>query len=120
MSFQSGTFKAFAESYLIARAPTFEKGKELEEGWNAMLTARTLWRGLERMSTIVDEEMYGLAMTNGAARTVSRAQISAEVIKHMEAKAGVVGVLSPPAAKLPQQAQREHDSSKWTGFLPIT
>ena len=33
-------FRSFAERYIIARAPEFTKGKELEEGWQAIQDAK--------------------------------------------------------------------------------
>ena len=37
-------FRSFAERYIIARAPEFTKGKELEEGWQAIQDAKKLYQ----------------------------------------------------------------------------
>jgi hypothetical protein len=37
-------FRSFAERYIIARAETFTKGKELEEGWQAIQDAKKLYQ----------------------------------------------------------------------------
>src|ERR1700688_1985366 len=46
-------FRSFAERYLIARAETFEPGKELEQGWQTIMDAKKLYQMMARAS--VDE-----------------------------------------------------------------
>jgi hypothetical protein len=43
-------FRSFMERYLIERASSFTKGNELEDAWNAMLDAQTLYKKMAGMS----------------------------------------------------------------------
>ena len=48
-------FRSFAERYIIARAPEFTKGKELEEGWQAIQDAKKLYQMTANSSRDAEE-----------------------------------------------------------------
>ena len=48
---QYDRFRSFAERYIIARAAEFTKGKELEEGWQAIQDAKKLYQMTADAST---------------------------------------------------------------------
>lgn len=43
-------FRSFAERYVIARAPEFDKSTEQADAWEALLNARTIYEQIADMS----------------------------------------------------------------------
>lgn len=48
-------FRSFCERYLIARAEHFAKGREEEDAWECMQTARAIYNRLNGFSAPFDE-----------------------------------------------------------------
>lgn len=48
-------FRSFAERYLVARASSFRVGHEEEDGWKAILDAKTLYNMVDQVSRGVDK-----------------------------------------------------------------
>ena len=47
-------FRSFAERYVIERAASFRKGFEKEDGWEAIQTARSLYKMIEGVGHNMD------------------------------------------------------------------
>jgi hypothetical protein len=49
-----GGFKSFAEQYVLARAPTFERGSEGKDAFNAMLDAERVYKRITQQARSLD------------------------------------------------------------------
>ena len=51
-------FRSFAERYVIERAASFRAGFEKEDGWEAIQTARSLYKMIEGVGQTANREYY--------------------------------------------------------------
>lgn len=49
MDNETHRFRSFAERYIVARAEHFKPGHEKEDGWDAILQAKTLYKSIEKV-----------------------------------------------------------------------
>src|ERR1035437_7663708 len=54
-------FRSFAERYVIERASTFKGETEMEDAWNAVERAKTIYKHIENVATVEDDKDHQVA-----------------------------------------------------------
>lgn len=119
-------FRSFAERYVIERAPSFTKGKEREEAWEATMDAKTIYGNIGRMAADAEPVIFPSGNQSGAAQapTQQAAQpagnsvlIASNQPLHPNRPMQYRSMPAPPAVTAPVTSEAVQ-SSAWTGREP--
>lgn len=91
-------FRSFAERYVIERASLFKGETEMEDAWNAVERAKTIYNHIENVAMV--EAAKDLAGISGQGQVTQ-----AGALQGSAAATGMAGKISPPPI----------NSQSWTG-----
>lgn len=100
-------FRPFAERYVIERAASFRKGFEKEDGWEAIQTARSLYKMIE-----------GVGHNMGAAVVDARIKAAIQSSSAQQAQQTQQAQQAQQAHQWQQTANREYYKAQLAGKCP--
>jgi len=108
-------FRSFAERYVIERASTFKGDTEMEDAWNAVERAKTIYKHIENVADVENAKDMAAQAPSGQGQATS---VSAQAVGQLPKHPGKPGSLWNNNGQLASSPAPAIHSQSWTGRKP--